>query len=90
MNKATELLKRAFGILYELNGFDILNEKEAKVLEDIESHLDSEPARKPMTEKQIRELLGNPNYRPEVMDTFIAGIRIAEKYHRIGKDNGRD
>ena len=58
MNTADDLLRRAFGILYELNGFDILNEREAKVLEDIEAYLDApEMKDEPVADEKLEDLI---------------------------------
>jgi hypothetical protein len=49
-----------------------------------------EPARKPMTEeeiqkgvKRLKEMVGNKS--SEVYAAFEVGIRVAEKYHGIGR-----
>lgn len=44
-----------------------------------------EPARKPMTEEEIKEYLGDSVYRSAAIKcAFINGVRFAEKHHGIG------
>jgi hypothetical protein len=45
-----------------------------------------DPARKPMTEEEIREWLGDLAYRSNgIRAAFIGGLRAAEKHHGIGR-----
>lgn len=67
MSKADELLRKSFEVLDVLNNFDILDEEETKVLQDIETYLDS-PKDVPETDfGKMRPLLNT-----EIVEAYLS------------------
>ena len=85
MTKERELLARAGLIIAQYRFKDPDDQNLHKLAQELNKYFEDNPQRKPMTEGEIQKhsifwLLYDQK-------SFVAGIRFAEKHHKIGGDD---